>query len=175
MVARPLDETDRALSRIKALLFFIAAGGILVAGGLGLAVSRTALAPVRRLTQATETVTETRDLSERIEAGSKDELGRLAMSFNAMLAALEESDRARSQLVADASHELRTPLTSLRPNIEVLARDRHRPQTDDGVLPARPPAAAGRARASALRRGRAAGRDDDADRRADRARTRRAA
>ena len=41
-----------------------------------------------------------------------------------MLAALEESDRARSQLVADASHELRTPLTSLRTNIEVLASDR---------------------------------------------------
>ena len=127
MVARPLDETDRALSRIKALLFFIAAGGVLVAAGLGLAVSRTALAPVRRLTQATETVTETRDLSERIDAGGKDELGRLATSFNAMLAALEESDRARSQLVADASHELRTPLTSLRTNIEVLARDRQLP------------------------------------------------
>ena len=126
-IARPLDDTDRALSRIKALLFFIAAGGILIAAGLGLAVSRAALIPVRRLTQATETVTETRDLSERIEAGGKDELGRLATSFNAMLAALEESDRARSQLVADASHELRTPLTSLRTNIEVLASDRQLP------------------------------------------------
>ena len=126
-IARPLDETDRALSRIKVLLFFIAAGGVLIAAGLGLAVSRAALIPVRRLTKATETVTETRDLSERIEAGGKDELGRLATSFNAMLAALEESDRARSQLVADASHELRTPLTSLRTNIEVLARDRQLP------------------------------------------------
>ena len=126
-IARPLDDTDRALSRIKALLFFIAAGGILVAGGLGLAVSSAALTPVRRLTQATETVAETRDLSERIEAGGKDELGRLATSFNAMLAALEESDRARSQLVADASHELRTPLTSVRTNIEVLVSDRQLP------------------------------------------------
>ena len=126
-IARPLDDTDRALSRIKVLLFFIAAGGILIAAGLGLAVSRAALIPVRRLTQATETVAETRDLSERIEAGGKDELGRLATSFNAMLAALEESDRARSQLVADASHELRTPLTSLRTNIEVLASDRQLP------------------------------------------------
>ena len=44
-----------------------------------------------------------------------------------MLGALEESDRARSQLVADASHELRTPLTSLRTNIEVLASDRELP------------------------------------------------
>src|SRR3954468_8566616 len=126
-IARPLDETDRALARIRVLLLLIAAGGALVAAGLGLAVSRAALTPVRRLTQATETVTETHDLSERIEAGGKDELGRLATSFNAMLAALEESDRARSQLVADASHELRTPLTSLRTNIEVLASARPLP------------------------------------------------
>ena len=44
-----------------------------------------------------------------------------------MLGALEESDRAQRQLVADASHELRTPLTSLRTNIEVLASDRQLP------------------------------------------------
>jgi two-component system, OmpR family, sensor histidine kinase MprB len=126
-IARPLDDTDRALDRIRLLLILIAAGGILVAGGLGLVVSRAALTPVRRLTQATETVTETGDLSERIEVGGKDELTRLATSFNAMLGALEESSRARSQLVADASHELRTPLTSLRTNIEVLASDRELP------------------------------------------------
>ena len=39
-----------------------------------------------------------------------------------MLEALERSQRAQRQLVADASHELRTPLTSLRTNLEVLAR-----------------------------------------------------
>jgi two-component system sensor histidine kinase MprB len=67
-------------------------------------------------------VTETRDLSERIDASGRDELSRLAGSFNTMLGALEESTRAQRQLVMDASHELRTPLTSLRTNIEVLAR-----------------------------------------------------
>ena len=76
-IARSLDETDRALSRISWLLILIAAGGMLVAAGLGLVVSRAALAPVRRLTEATETVTETGDLSERIEAGGRDELSRL--------------------------------------------------------------------------------------------------
>ena len=126
-IARPLDETDRALARIRWLLILIAAGGTLIAGGLGLIVSRAALTPVRRLTKATETVTETGDLSERIEVDGKDELSRLASSFNTMLAALEESSRARSQLVADASHELRTPLTSLRTNIEVLASERELP------------------------------------------------
>ena len=39
-----------------------------------------------------------------------------------MLEALERSQTAQRQLVADASHELRTPLTSLRTNMEVLAR-----------------------------------------------------
>jgi two-component system sensor histidine kinase MprB len=126
-VARSLEETERSLDRIKWLLIVIAAGGILVAAGLGLVVSRAALAPVRRLTEATENVTATGDLSGRIDAGGRDEISRLATSFNAMLAALEESSRARSQLVVDASHELRTPLTSLRTNIEVLASDRQLP------------------------------------------------
>ena len=126
-VARSLGEVNHTLRRVTIFLILIAAGGIAIAGGLGLAVSQAALAPVRRLTRATEKVTETRDLSERIEAHGEDELSRLAASFNSMLAALEESDRAKRQLVSDASHELRTPLTSLRTNIEVLARDRKMP------------------------------------------------
>jgi two-component system, OmpR family, sensor histidine kinase MprB len=126
-IARPLDEVDHTMHRITLFLLLIAAGGIAVAVALGLVVSRAALAPVRRLTTATETVTATGDLSERIAPGGPDELGRLASSFNTMLGALEESTRAQSQLVADASHELRTPLTSLRTNIEVLASERSLP------------------------------------------------
>jgi two-component system sensor histidine kinase MprB len=98
-----------------------------LAAALGLLVARAALAPVRRLTETAERVSETRDLSERIDVDGKDELSRLATSFNTMLAALEESTRAQRQLVADASHELRTPLTSVRTNIEVLASDRALP------------------------------------------------
>jgi two-component system sensor histidine kinase MprB len=126
-VARSLTEVDHSLGRIKNLLILIAGGGIAIAAALGLAVSRAALAPVRRLTTATENVTETGDLSDRIEVTGRDELSRLADSFNAMLGALEESSRAQRQLVADASHELRTPLTSLRTNIEVLASERKLP------------------------------------------------
>jgi two-component system sensor histidine kinase MprB len=126
-IARPLTEVDHSLSRIRKLLILIAGTGIAIAAGLGLAVSRAALAPVRRLTSATENVTETGDLSERIEVRGRDELSRLAGSFNSMLGALEESTRLQRQLVADASHELRTPLTSLRTNIEVLAGGRDLP------------------------------------------------
>ena len=88
------------------------------------------LAPVQRLTRTAEEVSETRDLSRRIEASGTDELSRLAATFNTMLGALEDSARAQRQLVSDASHELRTPLTSLRTNIEVLARDQAMPAAD---------------------------------------------
>ena len=123
-IVRPLTEVDHSLGRIENLLILIAGSGIAIAAGLGLLVSRAALAPVRRLTAATENVTETGDLSQRIDVSGRDELSRLAGSFNTMLGALEESSRAQRQLVADASHELRTPLTSLRTNIEVLASER---------------------------------------------------
>jgi two-component system sensor histidine kinase MprB len=122
MVALPLTDVDSTLHRLGWILFFVALGGVGIAGILGYAVSRAALAPVRRLTRATEEITETRDLTRRVEAGSHDELGRLGTSFNTMLAALEDSQQAQRRLVADASHELRTPLTSLRTNVELLAR-----------------------------------------------------
>jgi two-component system sensor histidine kinase MprB len=121
-IALSLKETDDVLGRLRWILLAIAGGGIGVAALLGLLVARAALAPVRRLTTATEQITATRDLSRRVEAASTDELGRLGASFNTMLAALDESQQAQRQLVADASHELRTPLTSLRTNVEVLAR-----------------------------------------------------
>src|SRR5439155_3939979 len=82
-----------------------------------------------------EHVARTRDLSRRIEAGGTDELSRLGASLNTMLAALDESQRAQRELVADASHELRTPLTSLRTNMEVLSEvDALPPQDREKLL-----------------------------------------
>ncbi|MGI8558250.1 MAG: sensor histidine kinase [Solirubrobacteraceae bacterium] len=126
--ARSLDESDSVLGRIRLILIALAGGGIALAALLGRFVAGTALAPVRRLTDAAEHVAQTQDLGRRIEQdGREDELGRLALSFNSMLdalgvsmRALDDSARAQRQLVADASHELRTPVTSLRMNIELL-------------------------------------------------------
>jgi len=134
LIARPLDEVDDALDRIRRALLLAALGGIGLAGGLGLLVARGVLAPVRRLTVAAEEVSETRDLSRRIDDSGRDELSRLAATFNAMLAALEDSARAQRRLVSDASHELRTPLTSLRTNIEVLARSDALPEPERATL-----------------------------------------
>ena len=84
-----------------------------------MAVGRTGLRPIARLTAAAERVARTDDLTP-IPVTGDDELARLTESFNTMLRALAESRGRQSRLVADAGHELRTPLTSLRTNMELL-------------------------------------------------------
>jgi two-component system, OmpR family, sensor histidine kinase MprB len=121
-IARRLSDADTVLAQLRVWFLLVAIGGVALAAFLGAFVARSALRPVRRLTDAAEHVAETHDLSRRIDAAGSDELSRLAVSFNTMLAALEQSVAAQRQLVADASHELRTPLTSLRTNFEVLMR-----------------------------------------------------
>jgi two-component system sensor histidine kinase MprB len=121
-VARPLDEVDAVLSRLRWILVGVCIIGVALAAFLGRLVARTTLRPVDRLIGTTEYVAGTQDLRQRITEPGDGELGRLAHSFNRMLEALDESQATQRQLVADASHELRTPLSSLRTNIEVLAR-----------------------------------------------------
>ncbi len=121
-VARSLGEVESSLSRLGWSLFFGGGLGVVAAAGIGLVVARSALRPIETLTAAAENVAETQDLAARIVVESDDEVGRLAASFNRMLAALDESKLQQRRLVRDASHELRTPLTALRTNIETLSR-----------------------------------------------------
>jgi two-component system sensor histidine kinase MprB len=120
LVAEPLTEVDHELSRLLLILVLIGAGGVVLAALLGALVARTALAPIGRFTQRTESLTGNLDLSRRLEVEGRDELARLADSFNGTLDALERSVQAQRHLIADASHELRTPISSLRANIQVL-------------------------------------------------------
>jgi two-component system sensor histidine kinase MprB len=129
-IARPLDEVDVVLDRLRWILFAIALLGSGLAALLGLGVAQSALVPTRRLTEAAEDITATQDLRRRVDTDRQDELGRLAVAFNTMLAALEDSVEAQRRLVSDASHELRTPLTSLRTNVEILGRAQELPDEE---------------------------------------------
>jgi two-component system sensor histidine kinase MprB len=112
--------------------------GVVFSAAAGLVLARAGVRPVERLTAAAEHVARTGEL-EPIDVHGNDELGRLAVTFNAMLAALEISRTRQRQLVADAGHELRTPLTSLRTNLDLLAQseaspDRSLPKEDRDAL-----------------------------------------
>jgi len=120
LIAQPLTEVDHELGHLLLILALIGAGGVVLAALLGALVARTALAPIGRFTQRTESLTGNLDLSRRLEVQGRDELARLADSFNGTLDALERSVQAQRHLIADASHELRTPISSLRANIQIL-------------------------------------------------------
>ncbi|HEY8171792.1 MAG TPA: HAMP domain-containing sensor histidine kinase [Dehalococcoidia bacterium] len=123
LVARSLGEIDGTLEDLRNILIAISVAGVAVATLLGLIVAHRSLRPISRLTAAAEHVAATQDLSHSIDASGRDEIGRLAASFNTMLRELDASRQQQRRLVSDASHELRTPLTSLRTNVELLARD----------------------------------------------------
>jgi two-component system sensor histidine kinase MprB len=125
LVARSLNEVNHELSRILLILALIGVGGILLAAIIGTIVARTALAPIARFTRRAETLSGKLDLSQRLEVSGRDEIARLAESFNVTLDALERSVAAQRHLIADASHELRTPIASLRANIQIM-RDAER-------------------------------------------------
>jgi two-component system sensor histidine kinase MprB len=121
-VALPLTDVDHALSSQLLLLVLIGAGGIALGAILAILVARTALAPIARFTRQTESIAAQPERleEERLEVTGRDELARLARTFNTTLDALERSVQSQRNLVADASHELRTPIASLRANLQLL-------------------------------------------------------
>jgi signal transduction histidine kinase len=60
------------------------------------------------------------DLSSRVAVEGRDEVARLARSFNNAASQIEQLVRAHQALLANASHELRTPLARIRLAVELL-------------------------------------------------------
>jgi two-component system sensor histidine kinase MprB len=120
-VSRAASADDGALRNAALLLAVLTAAAAGLTYGAARLTAGRILRPVAELTAAAEHVTQTGDLTGRLRVtGNRDEVGRLGLSFNTMLSALDESLFAQRQLVADASHELRTPLTSLTTNLDLL-------------------------------------------------------
>jgi two-component system, OmpR family, sensor kinase len=129
-VARSLAGVDRSLRLLRTILIAGGVAVLVVAALLGLGLAAALLRPLDRMRATAQRIGDERDFSHRMPVEDPhDELGRLSLSFNQMLAELEQANLglkttldSQRRFVADASHELRTPLTAIRTNVEFLAR-----------------------------------------------------
>jgi len=121
VVAQSLKPIDRTLHNMGIVLWAVGLLGVIGAALAGNAIAASGLRPLARLSGAAEHVARTEELRP-IPVDGSDEISRLAMSFNSMLAALARSQDRQRRLIGDAGHELRTPLTSIRTNLDLLAQ-----------------------------------------------------
>ncbi|MEU5842285.1 HAMP domain-containing sensor histidine kinase [Rhodococcus sp. NPDC047139] len=144
-VGMSLAETEDTVNRLVVLQTGIGAGvlvALAVAGGF---VVRRSLRPLDEVERTAAAIAEG-DLSERVpERDPRTEIGRLSVTFNAMLGKIEtafaateaseesarRSEEKMRRFVADAGHELRTPLTTIRGFAELY---RQGASTDTGML-----------------------------------------
>jgi heavy metal sensor kinase len=124
-VGQSHEEIDETLGALLFILLIATPITLVLAGLGGLLIAGRALAPVDSVTRLARRIS-AEDLSARLDLDlPDDELGRLARTFDEMIARLEGAFRRQRQFTGDASHELRTPLTALKGQVEVaLARPR---------------------------------------------------
>jgi two-component system sensor histidine kinase BaeS len=110
------EPTDEAASLDRRLIVtFAAATGVAIV--LAFLVSRRITTPMERLTAAVDAMARGARPAH-VPVSGRDEIARLAQSFNAMSDAIERQQELRRRLVSDVAHELRTPLTNLRCELE---------------------------------------------------------
>ena len=118
----PLVDVDRSLAHLRAALIGAALATLLASGVLALLFGGYLAAPLETLA-ATCTAIARGDLRRRSELPhGRDEVGRLAASFDEMVHKLDAAFTAQQRFVADAAHQLKTPLTVLSGHLELLER-----------------------------------------------------
>jgi signal transduction histidine kinase len=117
------EPAEHAISETGEMLFQVGVPAVLLGFIGGWWLTRRALAPMTKLTDAVEKVHERnlRDPLPRTKNG--DELDRLTEVFNGLLARLDDSFNRTREFTLHASHELKTPLTILCGETETALRD----------------------------------------------------
>ena len=122
------DLAAQNIQRVNYSLFFGVVAVTVLALLFGWLMARNIIRPLRELNAATQSIAQG-DLERQVTISTKDEIGALAASFNAMTDSLKRSRDLRRQMTADIAHELRNPLSIILGHTEAMS---------EGVLPATP-------------------------------------
>jgi signal transduction histidine kinase len=131
-VAEPLDTLKRTFARAQEAIVIVLGTTAAAVFLVSIVLASQATTPINELSHEMREITGDR---LALAAGSvdgrrrglalrrrRDEIGRLAKSFNDLLARLAEAFARERQFISDASHELKTPLTSINSNAQLLLR-----------------------------------------------------
>ncbi|WP_414562118.1 MULTISPECIES: sensor histidine kinase [unclassified Anabaena] len=108
-------EAVRVIIQVSSLVFVVS---LILAW---LAAGRI-MAPLRTIITTAHAISES-DLTQRLPAHGRGELGELASTFNEMMDRLEAAFATQREFVNDAGHELRTPITIIRGHLELMGDD----------------------------------------------------
>jgi two-component system, OmpR family, sensor kinase len=111
-----VDDVIRLGAVVYGSIFLLASALAWVAAG-------RILRPLTDLSETAMSISDTDDLSKRIDVGGDDEIAELGRTFNSMLDRLDQAFASQQRFIDDAGHELRTPITIIRGNLEVMGDD----------------------------------------------------
>ena len=135
-VGQTEDDVSDTLASLLLIMGIAYPVALVVAGFGGVFLARRALSPIDNVTRAARQIS-AEDLSQRLNLRlPDDEVGRLAQTFDEMIARLDEAFRRQRRFTADASHELRTPLTIIKGQIDVSLQKEREPEAYKQVLKA---------------------------------------
>jgi heavy metal sensor kinase len=135
-VAQSLDSMRATLDQLLAALLIGVPALIVLAALGGYFLAARALAPIDHITRTARRIADgNTSLSTRLDLPpTDDEVGRLATTFDIMLAQLDAAFQRERRFTADASHELRTPLAAMQAILGVIRERRRTPEDYEQAL-----------------------------------------
>lgn len=128
------EQADQVLANFRALLALLAVAGAALSMGLGWWLAGSAIRPVMDTIRQAEAI-ELTGGKHRIETVTEtEEMDRLVVVLNSMLARIDATFEAERRFLADVGHEIRTPLTVLRGDVEVALRKRRSREEYEEIL-----------------------------------------
>lgn len=133
-VASQLTYIDSALTNLRLILFLLLPFTVFATGIVGAFLAKKSLNPVDKMVETIHQIT-AENLKLRLTVPqTKDEIGKLAETFNAMLEKLEQTFASQRQFIEDLTHELKTPLTVLKGELIVALKKMRSKEEYNSIL-----------------------------------------